>query len=207
MLRKVTLYGELADKYGKEWLLDINSPREAVKALIANNKDFKQFVSSSGDRGVGYKIIVGGNPLEGYEGLEHPSGRQEIKIVPVVLGAKKGLGQILLGILIIWAAMYGAPVVVEGVAVGEGMTAFMGSQLTTGQLMAANFGASLIMGGVAQMLAPTPIEPETSPENYSFNGALNTTTQGFPVPICYGKLLVGGAVISSGLYPETYIPE
>ena len=44
MLKKVTLYGELAQKYGRDWSLDINSPSEAMQALAANNPGFRQFV-------------------------------------------------------------------------------------------------------------------------------------------------------------------
>jgi predicted phage tail protein len=43
-------------------------------------------------------------------------------------------------------------------------------------------------------------------ENYAFNGAANTVRQGVPVPICYGQLMVGGAVISSGITNENYSP-
>ena len=51
---------------------------------------------------------------------------------------------------------------------------------------------------------PTPkaTEPSERPENkpsYSFNGAVNTTAQGHPVPVGYGRLIVGSAVISAGI--------
>ena len=45
-------------------------------------------------------------------------------------------------------------------------------------------------------------EPSERPENkpsYSFNGAVNTTAQGHPVPVGYGRLVVGSAVISAGI--------
>jgi len=65
-------------------------------------------------------------------------------------------------------------------------------------------GTAMILGGVAQMIAPTPKanEPSERPENkpsYSFNGAVNTTAQGHPVPVGYGRLIVGSAVISAGI--------
>jgi predicted phage tail protein len=65
-------------------------------------------------------------------------------------------------------------------------------------------GTAMILGGVSQMIAPTPkaAEPYEPPENkpsYSFNGAVNTTAQGHPVPVGYGRLIVGSAVISAGI--------
>jgi predicted phage tail protein len=66
-------------------------------------------------------------------------------------------------------------------------------------------GVSLTMGGIAQLLAPTPEEVKEG-DNYGFNGAANTVRQGVPVPICYGQLMIGGAVISSGITNENYSP-
>ena len=70
-------------------------------------------------------------------------------------------------------------------------------------------GMSLALGGVAQILAPTPNtpEPKESAENtpsYLFNGAVNTTAQGHPVPIGYGRLIVGSAVISASIVTTEY---
>ena len=80
--------------------------------------------------------------------------------------------------------------------------------LSGGTMMAAKFGAALVLGGIASMLAPTP--PPAAGEraqNYAFNGATNTTRQGVAIPVCYGQLMVGGAVISSGIQAEDYVPE
>jgi len=66
-------------------------------------------------------------------------------------------------------------------------------------------GASLVLGGVAQLLTPTPTlstgtDSETDPRrNYSFSSIQNTSRQGTPVPIVYGETIVGSVVISVGL--------
>ena len=199
MLKEVKLYGELAEKYGKDWLLDVNSPSEAVRALSANNPSFRNFVGASQDRGVGYKVMVGKTYLEKEEEIYNPSGRQEIKIIPVVLGAKKeGLGAIILGVALI--AMGVHPGVLKGLTGAIGATA---ATAVTGALVSTGF--SLMLGGIAQLLAPTPEEIKDD-QNYAFNGALNTTQQGVAVPLCYGQLMIGGAVISSGVTSEDYNP-
>ena len=199
MLKEVKLYGELAEKYGKDWLLDVNSPSEAVRALSANNPSFRNFVGASQDRGVGYKVMVGKTYLEKEEEIYNPSGRQEIKIIPVVLGAKKeGLGAIILGVALIAVGVH--PGVLTSLTGAVGATA---ATAITGALVSTGF--SLILGGIAQLLAPTPEEIKDD-SNYAFNGALNTTQQGVAVPLCYGQLMIGGAVISSGITSETYSP-
>ena len=62
----------------------------------------------------------------------------------------------------------------------------------------------ILLGELGRSFAPTPkaTEPSERPENkpsYSFNGAVNTTAQGHPVPVGYGRLIVGSAVISAGI--------
>ncbi len=206
MLKQIKLYGELADEYGKDWALDVNSPSEAVRALCANNPSFKKFITSSQDRGVGYKVMVGKSYIENNQvDLYNPSGKQEIKIIPVVLGAKsKWVKQIFYGALLIVAAPYVANAI-AGMGTAAGPMAYLGTSTSgiaslVGGAM-TQMGTSLVLGGIAGLLAPTP---EEEVDSYLFNGAVNTTRQGVPVPICYGQLMVGGAVISSGVDSETW---
>ena len=63
----------------------------------------------------------------------------------------------------------------------------------------------MVLGGVVQLLSPqqsydsaSSVSPENKP-SYNFNGPVNTTAQGHPVPLCYGRMIVGSAVISAGL--------
>ena len=200
MLKVIKLYGELAEKYGKVWNLEVNSPSEAVRALCANNPGFKEYLATSHERGLGYKVMVGDRYIEQQEEIYDPSGRQEIKIVPVILGAKKdGLGKVLLGIALIVLAPHVAAALAKA-GLSEGIAAAIGGA-------AVSTGVQLTMGGIAQLLAPTPKEQEDMTEaNYGFNGATNTSRQGAAVPICYGQLMIGGAVISSGITSENYNP-
>ncbi len=220
MLKHVKLYGELADKYGKDWTLDVNSPSEAVRALCANNPGFKSFLATSQDRGMGYKVMVGKTYLESQDEIYDPSGRQEIKIIPVVLGAKKdGLMAIFMGIALIASGGMLAGMATQMAASGGILGTAAGGAMSSGlvglnaasaigtivQGAALKYGAAMIIGGIGQLLAPTPEEIKDDP-NYSFNGAANTVRQGVPVPLCYGQLMIGGAVISSGITSETYSP-
>jgi predicted phage tail protein len=62
-----------------------------------------------------------------------------------------------------------------------------------------------LLGGVAQLLTPTPKVPQGADKqddprkSYSFSGIQNTSRQGVPVPIVYGETLVGSVVISAGI--------
>jgi len=209
MLKKVKLYGKLGERFGKEWELDVKNVREAARAIAANRPDFHREFSSSHERGIGYHVMIGDEYVQDYDGCEVPTGKKEIKIIPVIMGAKsKGLGMILLGALIITGiGLYGMAAAGGGLSFGQGIAYGMGSMGSFGTI-AMKFAGALIMGGIGAMLAPTPkpIERKDEPENYAFNGPVNTTSQGVPVPVCYGKLLVGGAVISAGIEAEDYNP-
>ncbi|MFH5137043.1 tail assembly protein, partial [Citrobacter freundii complex sp. 2024EL-00220] len=68
-------------------------------------------------------------------------------------------------------------------------------------------GAAMMLGSVAQMLSPQPAglaskQDADNRASYAFGGVTNTTAQGNPVPLCYGKRRIGGAIISAGIYVE-----
>lgn len=196
-MRTIILLGELGKRYGRRHMLDVKTAAEAVRALCANFKDFAGFLQSSQERNVGYRVLNMREDLD-EEGLHLPAG-QRIAIVPVVAGAIKfsdlftGVGAILTGAAIIAAAFLtgGVSIAATGFLAGGLTTTFWGG-------VAFGIGFSLALGGVAQLLAPTPEKPKEE-KNYVFNGAVNTQAQGQPVPLGYGRMLVGSAVISASI--------
>ena len=199
-MKTIILLGELGKRFGTRHRLDVRSPAEAVRALCANFSDFHGFVSSSHERNVGYRVLNMRSDVPAEE-LHYPAG-QTITIAPVIAGAGGGgIGTILLGAVIIGAAFLtgGASIAATGFLAGGITTTFWGG-------IAFNIGAALVLGGVSQLLSPTPKanDPQETSNNpsYTFNGAVNTTAQGNPVPVGYGRMIVGSAVISAGLVAE-----
>ncbi len=205
-MREIKLYGALAKFVGqRRFIAEISSAGEAIRMLLVNFPGLEQHMS---DRY--YKVIVDGRESE-LEEISYPAS-QTIKIVPVLGGAGSGTGQILAGIGLIAAAIITGGIASAGVALGG----FMGIG-TVGTMVAA-VGASLVLGGVAQLLSPTPqigsfgpassgrsrqttteateLDPQ---ESYSFSGIQNTSRQGTPVPVVYGETVVGSVVISAGI--------
>lgn len=194
-MRKVKLLGELGRKFGKSFNLDVRTPAEAIRAISANFPEFRNYLTESEKRGIGYKVIVG-KDAQTIEGLHLPSGKQNIKIVPIVTGSGKGMTQFIIGAALLVAAIYYPPLATAGVAYGT----------TTYATMVGTIGVSMMIGGVIQMLTPIPkMEAGQTAENkpsFVFNGAVNTTAQGYPVPVGYGRMVVGSAVISAGISTE-----
>ena len=185
MLRKIRLYGKLAKFIGRRVLeADVATAAEAVRFLLAN---FPQLEKHMADQH--YRVSVGSYDLTEEE-LYDPAGQQQIKIVPVLQGAG-AVGRIIGGVALLAAAF-----LIPGFAALAGPTAFS---------LIVGVGATLVLGGVAQLLTPVPTIPqgknsdEDPRKSYSFSGVQQTTRQGVPVPVVYGETLVGSVVISAGI--------
>lgn len=192
-MKTIVLLGELGKRYGRRHRLDVASPAEAVRAMCANFKDFAEFVSTSAERHVGYRVITARESLTANE-LHNPAGKT-ITIAPVIAGAGGSLGNLIIGAVLIAAAIYFPP-----------LAAFTLFGTTTLATVAFGIGISLALNGAAQMLAPTPrgLDRGIGQDypSYIFNGAQNISAQGQAVPIGYGRMIVGSAVISAGINVE-----
>jgi predicted phage tail protein len=199
MFRVIKVYGKLAKHLGqRSFKAAVKTPAEAIRFLLANFPDLRG-VLSEGD----YKVTVGRNQLDLVdhpERLHFPVASQEpIRIVPVIAGAE-GVGQILAGVALVAFSLLFAP----GAALAGGLFT-LGPQAVS---IGVGIGASLILGGVAQMLTPTPtIQQGTDGDNdprksYSFSGIQNVSRQGVPVPIIYGEVFTGSIVVSAGINTE-----
>lgn len=183
MLRKIKLYGKLAKFVGHRILeADVATAAEAVRFLVANWPELERHMADQH-----YRVSVGTYDLD-LEELHDPAGQQEIKIVPVMAGAG-ATGRIIAGIALVALALF-VPMVAFGVALNG---------------VVLGIGASLVFGGVAQLLTPTPTVPQGADsqddprKSYSFSGIQNTSRQGTPLPRTYGRMVVGSVVASAGI--------
>jgi predicted phage tail protein len=205
MITTIRLYGILGSRFGRQHRMDVSSASEAVRALCSQIRGFESFLAHSRDKGLAYTVFYGKRNI-GKDELVLPSGNNEIRLAPVPLGAKNvGIFQIVLG-----AVLIAASIMVPGSGVGF-MAAFQqGGFWGTMAMM----GASMVMGGVAQMLMAPPkgLSSKDGPENTPnthFNGPVNTSAQGMRVPVLHGRLRVGSAVVSAGISvtDDSYVPR
>jgi predicted phage tail protein len=144
----------------------------------------------------GYKVFTGNENVTLND--LYRQTQQSIKIVPVVSGSGKGPLQIILGA----ALMFFAP----QLAVSLMPYGAVGAIALTTQVL-SSIGFALLLQGVGEVFFKPPRTegPTEAPENMPsdiFNGPVNTIRQGNPVPVCYGRLIVGSQVISAGLFAE-----
>ena len=198
MLRKVKLYGELAKFVGhKEFEVQIDTVGKAVSFLIHNFPGIESYMSPKY-----YQVKVGNYDIDKNE-IDYPVGREDIHFIPMISGAGRGMGKILLGAVLIGIAI-AAPG--AGFALGKGGFGFIATGAAPSAFMATvgNIGVALLLTGVSEMLFPVP-EPqkfnsEEDPQlSFSFSGVQNTSRAGTPVPIVYGEIITGSVVISAAI--------
>jgi predicted phage tail protein len=202
MLRRIRLYGLAAKTFGPSFELDVASIAEATRALSVQLKGFREFVEKHNFRIVcGSSLKKGWNLGEEEVGFKLPGG--DLHVVPVLRGAKRGgIGKIIAGVVLLAAAFF-IPVIAPGIASALGGVSAVGSLHFVGSLAAAGLG--LIATGISQVMTKT-VKPTKQKDDSSFtiDGQLNVTEQGNPVPLIYGRTLVGSTLISAGISTSEY---
>lgn len=209
-MKVVKVYGALRKLLGQcRFELDVATPAQAIKALCVNFPELERWLIESEQKGVGYRVTVGKQKAteEDVSPLLLPFGEREVfSITPVIAGAGRGTGQVLFGIALIATAIVFAPAAGGFLGIGGSGAITGATGITLGAAASSAIGTvglSLVLGGVAQMLSPTPqpqsYEEAKQLESFSFSGIVNTSRQGVPVPIVLGRAYAGSVVISSGL--------
>lgn len=189
-LTTIRLYGALGARFGRVHKMAVQTSAEAVKALCVNFDGLEEYLMNAKKNGMVFAVFRGKRNI-GLEDFQSLGGENDIRIAPVMEGAKKaGVFQTILGAIMVVA----------------GAVAFFGFGQPWGMnVMIA--GGTTMAGGVYQMLSPQPrkLEGREDPDNkpsYAFGGPVNTIAMGNPVPVLYGEREIGGAIISAGIIAE-----
>ena len=190
MLRKIKLYGKLAEFVGhKEFEVQVDSVAKAVSFLIHNFEGIEKHMSLQN-----YHVSVGDYDIDKDE-IDYPVGGQDIHFVPAISGAGSGARKFIVGAVLI------------GIAIGTGPGGFAalssagGLQLGTLGTFAMNLGAALVLQGVNEMLfsSEEPTDEEDPRISFNFSGVQNTSRAGTSHPIVYGEIITGSVLISAGI--------
>ncbi|MDQ9129620.1 tail assembly protein [Serratia fonticola] len=206
--RLIRLGGQLGKKFGKTHRLVVADTREALRALCITLPGFESFMMNAHKDGVQFTFFNGPQNI-GLAEFATSKGSADIRIMPVIAGSKSAGGfQIILGVAALVGAFFTAGGTIglysAALAASGAAATFTTMAVTALTLM----GTSMVLGGVMQLMTPQPnfgMSSSQSVENkpsYAFGSPVNTTAQGYPVPVLYGEREIGGAVISAGIYAE-----
>ena len=184
----VRFYGSLK-QFGSEFRLDCQTTAEIVQALTSQIPKLRQFIQ----QGL-FTVRVGRDYFDNRyleQGLSHKlKDDATVHFTPVLKGSKRG-------------GLFG---VIAGVAIIAGAIALgplAGIISTNTAWIVGSVGASLLLGGVAQMLTKMPeMKQGTEKEkkqSTAFSNLSNMTAQGKPMPLAYGRIRVGSLIISQGV--------
>lgn len=175
-------FGDL-QRFGRRIDLRVKTGAEAIRALATQLPSFRQKLNEGW-----YQVRIAGRDAGETElsaRLNEPlANGAVIHIVPRLAGAKSGgVFQAVLG-----AAVMAVAIWMPGVGI-------MASNLLF------SLGASMVLGGVAQMLAPKARTPRTQTtdngkQNTYFSSLDNMVAQGNVLPVLYGEMRVGSRVVS-----------
>ena len=197
-LTQVNFHGVLGKKLGKKtWNVKVSSVTEALHAVdcLTSSKLYSN-INNLSSKGVKYLFKVN-NEIQSNTNSANPLNLQReniktIDVVPVVEGA-----------------FFGA----LGAVFGAGLLYFGDGAVSK------IIGATLLFAGMSDALSKPPEKPEdrliTNPssdpqalsQSYLFGGPVNVINEGGPVPIGYGRLLVGSQVILTSYEIEQELVE
>lgn len=172
---RVNLRGELGEKFGYCYTLDVASPSECIQALGFQLPGFIEYLNRDDDY---YMVKAGAATVATVEDLRIPA-RGSIDIIPVVVGAG---GNGFLGILT-GAALIAGSFLLPGVSL-------LGVNLSAA---AGLIGASLVLNGISQLISPTPRREPTEDrrESQIIDPYGQIAAQGARVPVVYGEVKLG----------------
>lgn len=200
-MQTVYLNGGIA-KFGERWEVYCRTIPEIFKLIECQTPGFRNYLIEAVESGIGFEIQRGEEFVD-EDTLMLSLGEEDIIITEVPAGAKSGGAKILAAVaiaavVIMNPALFAGTAQLSGAAIGQSGTVAVSTGLNTAGLVAASVATSLAISGLTQLLAPGPeVDSAETNESYLFNGPVNTTKQGLPVPVAYGELIVGGAAISA----------
>lgn len=190
----IKFHGDLKQFMAKPFELEVTNFRELMSGLLTQIKGLREHFRKGS-----YKVRIGNDYLSNEQLKTNPMIELEesssVHFIPVITGAGKGMGigQIILGVVLVAAAFW----------TGGASLAAWG----TGSTMMGAMGASLMLSGTVSLLAKTPemssgVKEGEKKQSTSFSNIRNLTPQGRPIPLLYGKMMTSLVLISQGI--ETF---
>jgi len=191
-------YGKLGRKFGRERRLEARSLGEALHAIETMDGGLYDLIAELEATVQGYHVQADGKSVR-TDLLTFPCG-EVYQITPILKGADtKGILEIVAGVALI-AIGIAAPYI--GIPTLATIAATHIDAITISRLT-ITIGLSIALGGVARMMMSTPHAPGTSTTDnkasYVFTGPVNTVQQGECVPVAYGDVICGSAVVSAAI--------
>ena len=181
----VNIHGILAREYGTSFMLSLPNPKDVLEAIDCNKQGFLRRLIELQREGLCYDIIINKTRITNGPDMDHMLNPATIDLVPAISGSGPAMIPLL------------GAIGIKGAA-----ATFLGGVLN-----------SVLFSAISYALTPKPenealeIIAGGSKSSMIFSNTANLASQGSPVPIGYGRLIVGSQVIQATIksYPQ-YMP-
>ena len=182
--------GQLAERYGEKWRLEVRSVAEGFYAIDTLMGGLFDYIYELEERMQGYHIKVGERDI-GEELLGFGFSEETVVVTPLLRGCDtKGILTIVAGVALI----------AIGIALSPVGLGWISAPLA---LQVVGLGLAVSLGGVARLLMSAPPAAlgtqDKSRSSYIFTGPVNTVQQGECVPVAFGDVITGSAVVAAGM--------
>ena len=181
----INIHGILGREYGNSFSLSLPNPKDVLEAIDCNKQGFLQRLIELQREGLCYDMIINKKTITDGPDMDHMLNPATIDLVPAISGS------------------------------GDPITLALKATFTflTGGSTAAWVVNAVLMAAISYALTPKPenealeITAGGSKGSLIFNNNANLASQGSPVPIGYGRLIIGSQVIQATIksYPQ-YMP-
>ncbi|MDA7548930.1 hypothetical protein N8774_00620 [Gammaproteobacteria bacterium] len=184
MNRKIILKGQMGKLFGEEHNLNVRSVQEAMHAIDIMKGGLRRYLMECTDLGIVFTVQKG-KQVKDYtkenmtEFLAHDELHliedEDIIITPIPAGAASKLEswiKIIIGAILIYLSFTVDP-------------KFAAALFST--------GLKLALMGIVELTTPDP-DGNNEESAALFNGPVNTTKTGVPIPMAYGRIAAGGVV-------------
>lgn len=205
----IRLLGEAGRRFGRQFKLAVKTPAEAVRALCVQIPALRQYLLDSEENGIRWRAVTDHAAGLDEEGLLWPLSKKFV-LAPIPVG-RGGVGKVIAGVALVAVSLLLLP----GAPLAGALGFSIGGQ-AVGAIAAV--GVSMLFGGVADLLTPTPKMPNVSGpggissgatggrsredqrKSFTFDKSNANTQQGEVVPVLYGERIIGSTpILSFGL--------
>lgn len=170
----VTLEGRLGHLVGKSFKFHVRTLREALAAIEANTGKLRSYLMLNSKRS--FAIFINGKHIESDAELSVNIKNKNVLIIPVLFGG-----------VVVTSAKIAAALFVKKLAIK--IATFVISAVLSAAL---SFGISLLVAKLMEQDDPKVVQTTS----FVFRTAENTTKQGGPIPVGYGRMIIGSRVVS-----------
>lgn len=194
-MTEIFIHGKLGRKFGRKFKFSVCRPKDAILAIETIHEGFSKEMIEMAKNGQQYSMIINENSVISAEDFCGKKKISRIDIIPTIYGS---------GAVV--ALVVGVVALVGAYAASTAGFALLASVLVAVAFSAISYGIQSLLAKPPETNSPSlSASTSATSKSFLFTNKENIKQQGNPVPIGYGRLRIGSAVIQETIksYPNS----